>query len=372
MIRALFLALCLAAPASAATDAAGAAQAAAEALGQSAQALAAAKGSRDRVAALSRVVRGYEAGLAAMREGMRQAALRERAIRTDLEHEEGRLSALLGALQSMQTAPETLALLHPSGPLANARAAMILADVVPALDARAAELRARLAELRDLRAVQAGAGATLQQGLDGAEDARTALSRAISERAPPPDASATDLATMQALVNGADTLQGFAATLATLGGAAGDAGFAAQKGTLALPVEGAVLWRFDEPDAAGVRRPGLTMATEPLALVSAPIAATVRYAGPLLDHGTVVILEPEAGWLLVLSGLGESFARQGEVLDPGAPVGTMGGTVPGARDILIETGDGGSGQSLSETLYIELRQGETPVDPAPWFDAPTR
>ncbi len=177
---------------------------------------------------------------------------------------------------------------------------------------------------------------------------------------------------MQALVNGADTLQGFAATLATLSDGATAEGFPAQQRKLALPVPGTPLWGFEEPDEAGVRRPGLTLAAEPLALVTAPVAATVRYSGPLLDYGTVVILEPEAGWLMVLSGLGESFVKQGEVLDPGAPIGTMGGEAPGADDILIETGDGGSGQSLSETLYIELRQGETPVDPAQWFAATTQ
>jgi hypothetical protein len=47
--------------------------------------LAEAEGARDRVEALTETVRAYEQGLLALREGVRQAALRERAILTVFE-----------------------------------------------------------------------------------------------------------------------------------------------------------------------------------------------------------------------------------------------------------------------------------------------
>jgi septal ring factor EnvC (AmiA/AmiB activator) len=62
---------------------------------------------------------------------------------------------------------------------------------------------------------------------------------------------------------------------------------------LPLPVLGTVLRRFDEADAAGVARPGPGAATRPNALATTPWPASVRYAGPLLDYGNVIILEPE-------------------------------------------------------------------------------
>ncbi|MBT8474878.1 MAG: peptidase M23, partial [Alphaproteobacteria bacterium] len=95
-------------------------------------------------------------------------------------------------LQTMQTSPETLSLLHPSGPVATARAGMIVADVTPAIEDRVRTLKAALDEITDLRRVQDSAIETLQDGLDGAQAARTALSKAISDRLPPPDASATE------------------------------------------------------------------------------------------------------------------------------------------------------------------------------------
>ena len=47
------------------------------------------------------------------------------------------------------------------------------------------------------------------------------------------------------------------------------------------------------------------LATASGALVSAPAAATVRFQGPLLDYGQVVILEPAPDVLFVLAGLGQ-------------------------------------------------------------------
>ena len=373
MIRAFVFCLVLLAPAAcpAATDPVTAAEDAAAMLADAAGLLTAADGAGDRVAALTDTIQAYEAGLAAMRDGLRRAALRERAIKAEFDRQSETLSELLGVLQTMQTSPETLSLLHPSGPVATARAGMIVADVTPAIEDRVQTLKAALDEITDLRRVQESAIETLQDGLDGAQAARTALSQAISDRLPPPDASATDAATLQALINSADTLEGFAATLATAGPVEGgtDRGdFVASKGTLPLPTAGIILAGFNSEDAAGVRRPGILLATTAQALVTNPWPATLRYQGPLLSYGQVVILEPEAGFLLILSGMAETFGTPGDVLPAGAPVGLMGGSAPQAQQILIDSLAGG-GQDRPETLYIELRQGENPLNPQAWFTA---
>jgi septal ring factor EnvC (AmiA/AmiB activator) len=119
-------------------------------------------------------------------------------------------------------------------------------------------------------------------------------------------------------------------------------------------------------DAAGIRRPGLVIATPPRALVTSPWPATIRYRGPLLDYGNVIILEPASGYLLVLAGLDEVYGEIGEVLEAGAPVGLMGGAAPAAEELLSQA-PGGAGGELSETLYMELRKNNEPVDPEPWF-----
>jgi septal ring factor EnvC (AmiA/AmiB activator) len=54
------------------------------------------------------------------------------------------------------------------------------------------------------------------------------------------------------------------------------------------------------------------------------------------------------------------------VIPAGTPVGLMGGDVPEIGAILSLSSEG-TGTDRSETLYIEVREGNSPVDPATWF-----
>ena len=131
-VLALLSVLLWAAPAAAQeTGPAQAADVAARQLEAAAQMLDAAQSARDRVRALTQTVRGYEAGLAAMREGLRRAATREAALSRRLEAQRGEVSRLLGTLQVIETAPPPLLILHPSGPLGAARSGIVPPPQLP-------------------------------------------------------------------------------------------------------------------------------------------------------------------------------------------------------------------------------------------------
>ena len=373
MWRALVLALVLAVvlgagAARAEVSATDAARAAAEDLRGTIAALDAAQRASDRVAALTATIGAYERGLAALREGLRRVAVREAEIAAGFAARQEEIGRLLAVMASIQRTDAPLLLLHPAGALGAARTGMVLSEVTPALQARADALRADLEELNALRALEEGAAATLAAGLASAQGARSALSRAVAERTDLPKRYLEEPADLTALLQSAETLDGFAIGLADMETDIGAprADFAGAKGRLPLPVLGRVLRRMNEADAAGIRRPGLIVATEPGALVTAPWAATIRYRGPLLDYGNVMIVEPATGYLLVLAGLGTVYGETGDVLAAGAPLGLMGGNMPAAGDF-GQVAQQGGGAARSETLYMELRQGKTPVDPAEWF-----
>lgn len=360
----------IAGAASADTDPAMVAQRAAQMLERAAISLSDAEGARDRVEALTETVRAYEEGLLALREGVRRAALREQTILVVFEAERDRLARLLGVLQTMERSPAPLLLIHPSGPIGTARSGMILSDVSPALAAEAAELRAQLEEIGQMRALQESALAQLATGLQGAQRARTELSQAIAERRMLPERFELNSDALRQLLESVDSLDSFADSLRAMPGGGGLAGdlpdFADARGTLPMPVLGRILRGFGDEDAAGIARPGLVLATAPRALVSAPWPSTVRYAGPLLDYGTVVIVETDPEHLLVLAGLDELYVRAGDVLDAAAPIGLMGGAAPTGEELIVTNVQGG-GADLSETLYMELREAGEPVDPRAWF-----
>jgi murein hydrolase activator len=278
MIRAA-IALCFwAGLAQAQSETAAAAEAAAARLAAASVLLEQAGGADDQIAALTEVVRAYEDGLGAMRDGLRRVAIRQSAIQAELAARNDEVSELLGVLMTMGRAPVPLLLLHPSGPLGTARSGMILSEVTPALQVKVDELRADLAEVVELRAVQDSAASTLQAGLSGAQTARTALAQAASDRIDLPRRFTEDPVATALLIASTETLDAFASGLA----ATVDADTGAQpdatdlQGTLPLPVQGQLLRRAGEADAAGIIRPGWVIATRQGALVTAPAAIAGR------------------------------------------------------------------------------------------------
>ncbi|MCV2447083.1 murein hydrolase activator EnvC family protein [Paracoccus sp. DMF] len=352
----------------AAAEAAEAAEMLRAAVGQLDQALT----EDDQVASLTRMIRAYEQGLSALRDGLRRAGVREQEIRTEFDARRDRLGRVLGVMTSMQRSPETMLLLHPSGPEASARAGMILASVAPGLEAEAKEMQQKLEEIRTVRAIQLSAANVLAQGLGQVQEARRLLASAVTDRSSLPVRFGEDPKELTALVQSADTLDAFASGITGMEQDVGApmADFEGAQGSLALPAIGKVIRRYNEPDAAGVERPGLVIATAPAALVTTPWPATIRYRGPLLDYGNVMILEPARGYLMIFAGLAQVFGETGDVLAAGEPVGLMGGAEPPAQEFgaeFVANAATGGGAGQSETLYVELRRGKEMLDPAEWF-----
>lgn len=339
------------------------------ALRDAARALKDAENAKDRVTALSQTIRAYESGLTAMREGIRAATLRKRVLDLEFEQRRDQLSRLLGVLQTLERASTPMLLIHPTGPVGTARSGMMMSEITPSLQRQAEELRNQLEELNSLKQVQARAEADLRLGLAGVQAARVALEQAVSDRTDLPKRLADDPVRTQILADSATSLTIFATSIQALPEETkgpDEQPFYMKKGVLPLPVSGVVLRHFLEADAAGLKRPGLLVTARPLSLVSAPAAATVRYAGPFLDYGNVIILEPDPDYLVILAGLDQVYVELGQVVNQGEALGLLGGEQQATQEFLIEATEGG-GTIAQETLYIELREKGKPTNPETWF-----
>ncbi|WP_299293841.1 peptidase M23 [uncultured Tateyamaria sp.] len=339
-------------------------------LGAAAIQLQEADSARDRVRALTRTVQAYEAGLSAMRAGLRRAAIREAQLRGQLSARDAEIAQLLAVLQTIAPGQTPTAFLHPDGPNGTARAGMLLAELTPALNQRADRLRRDLADVETLRQLQEQAAQQLQTGLAEVQTARSALNQAMAERTDLPRRFTEDPVRTAILIASSETLDAFSSGLSSI--TSDDVGWAPpsldeQIGALPMPARGLILRQAGEPDAAGITRPGILLATRPGALVTAPTAATLRYVGPLLDFGTVTILEPRPGTLFVLAGMGVTYGQAGQIIAAGTPLGLMGGLPGQSNESALSTGGEGGGAGASETLYIEVRQDNVPLDPLTWF-----
>ena len=143
--------------------------------------------------------------------------------------------------------------------------------------------------------------------------------------------------------------------------------FSEARGLIPLPVTGTVTAGFGAPDPWGRAGEGITIDAPAWAQVTAPWDGTVRFAGPLIDYGQVIVLEPESGTLIVMAGLANVDRIVGETVLAGERLGDLGGPIPSDEDFLLDASTDRD-EIASEKLYIEIRQDGAATDPAPWFD----
>lgn len=245
---------------------------------------------------------------------------------------------------------------------------MIVADILPALQHSIAPLKQNLEELEALNQLQKKTQDTLSTGLLDLQQAKAALSKAIAKRTDLPQRFIEDPAKTALLVAASQSLSDFLKGLEIIASQIVDGSLpdiTNRKGSLPIPVLGRVLRKFNEADAAGIKRPGVIIAAAPGAIVTSPTAATIRYNGELLDYGLVSILEPQAGILIVIAGMGAVYGDIGDVLPAGSPVGLMGGNA--SPEFTTALAKSNTASDRTETLYIEVRENETPQDPLTWF-----
>ncbi|MGC6527057.1 MAG: murein hydrolase activator EnvC family protein [Paracoccaceae bacterium] len=325
--------------------------------------------SKDRIRGLTKSIRAVENALSIVRENLRVIAKEKAEINARLFSQEENISQLLGVIHGIDKEPAPARLIHPQGPLTTARAGMLLADILPKLQAPVERLRDDLAIFEEFERLQEEARAVLKTGLSDLQKARTDLSVALANRGPLPKRFTEDPSKTALLVNAVNTLSELTENLSLIAVDEVDGSLpdiSARKGRLPFPAYGRILRRFGERDAAGIQRSGLLVATEPETLVISPTAATLRFKGQVLDYGLVAILEPQTEILFVFSGLEKIFGNVGEVIPSGTPFGQMGGISEHETTILDEASVK-TGSYRSETLYIEVRERKIPQDPLEWF-----
>jgi septal ring factor EnvC (AmiA/AmiB activator) len=328
------------------------------------------KSAKDRISALTDAILSFEESLSLARDSLRQISVLEARAQQKLSVEEEAYGELIGVLLSIDKSPIQAELLHPDGPMSTARGGMLIADLLPALEEKVQSLRSDLEAARYLSELQYQVTLDLQVGLVALQETRAALGRAVADRDDLPKRFVEDPAQTAILLAAADTLDIFADGLSLIAKNEAEGSLPdinTRKGTLPMPVQGKVIRYFNEADAAGIKRPGIVVATSDNALVRTPTAATIRYRGPLLDYGLVSILEPQKDILYIFAGLSTVYGDIGEVLPAGSPVGLMGMSEIFDEKNLIETLNESAGLR-GETIYIEVRVNKAPENPLTWFE----
>jgi murein hydrolase activator len=131
--------------------------------------------------------------------------------------------------------------------------------------------------------------------------------------------------------------------------------FAKLRGKLAWPVVGRIVAHFGESRAGGIKWDGVLVETERGTPVRSVHDGRMVYADWLPGLGLLAIIDHGEGYLSLYGHNERLYKAAGERV--------------GAGDTIAAAGDSG-GRTRPE-LYFEIRKAGKPVDPRPWFRAPT-
>ncbi|MEB3044309.1 murein hydrolase activator EnvC family protein [Rhizobium mulingense] len=350
--------------------------------------------------------KGLEKQILESEKKLADLGVKQDGIRRSLHERRGLLAEVLAALQRMGRNPPPALLVTPDDALASVRSAILLGAVVPGIRTETDKLAADLASLTALQtasaAEKAGLTATMTDSIE--EERRMDLLLAENDKL-----SRSNAAELQAerkrseeLAGKATSLEGLVASMESEIASVRDAAAAARqaeenrkiltdeqraqakalaesgvpdknriapaypfgelRAKLELPVAGDILRQFGDADGTGHEAMGMTVATNPETVVTAPADGLVVFAGAFRSYGQMIILDAGDGYHLVLSGMDTINTRQGKFVFSGEPLAVMGAKrVASATALALETD--------RPTLYIEFRKDGKPVDSRPWWTA---
>jgi septal ring factor EnvC (AmiA/AmiB activator) len=338
-------------------------------------------------------VRDVEANIEATQARLKPLDERERIFRTSLDERREVIVEILAALQRIGRQPPPALVVRPEDALQSVRTAIMLGAVVPDMRAEADALSSDLAELVKLRKDIDAENAQLTGNLQELSREQLRLNMLIEERQKKEDAAAGELdaqkqhaadlshqvdnlkdligkleqgldsSTRQARLNARaieeDATRPDLAALKDPGRLAPAVAFAANRGHLRLPVNGARIREYGASDGAGGTQKGVSIAAHSGAEITAPCDGWVVYAGPFRSYGQLLILNAGGGYHVLLAGMERISVDLGQFVLTGEPVAVMGGG--------SQVSTAGATGAKQPVLYVEFRKDGTPIDPSPWW-----
>ncbi len=352
--------------------------------------------------ATARKTQQAEANMAGLEIQIADSRKVETAIHKSLDSRHALIADILTGLQRMGRNPPPALLISPGDILKGIRTAMMLGGVVPELRAETlvlvadlnelGEVRTRIGTQRDQLAKEAETLTLERVRLAGLVEARQKamvdVERSLDAERRRASELARQAATLKDLIANVERETGSARRGADAARRAdedhqktvlprdplkppfGDKSrttpsiaFSDAKGLLPLPVSGTMALKYGDKDSFGSTERGVSIATQPKAIVASPCDCWVSFAGPYRTYGQLLIINAGNGYYIVLAGMERIDVEVGQFVQVGEPVAVMGdGAAKTAAAIAI-----GARQPI---LYVEFRKDGAAIDPGPWWAKP--
>ena len=334
-------------------------------------------------------IQNSERRITELEDSIAELEVEKDAAQTALNTESRNLSDVLAALQSLELSRPPALLVSPDDANNAARAAMLLADAAPEVEARAERLReaiGRLTSLTDRLDTERVAFAATNRELSARRDVlgelmaekekerdvAASLARAAQRETARLAVKATSLRELlRRLERLAHTVTprikpprprisapvAAAPSLPTIKEAiptpyAALRSFDEARGVLRPPVAGRLTGLFGKPKPEGGIFEGMRFAARDNAIVTAPFEGRVVMARDWQEVANLVVLDVGGGYHIVLMGVGNILVEENQQVSAGEPLAQM------------PEGDG--------QLDLQIRKKGEPVNPAFWLSGKDR
>lgn len=287
--------------------------------------------------------------------------IQKKDLETTLKSKRESLSGLILALERIRRIPPETLIARPDAPLETAQAATVMGSILPEINKRASELKTNIetlskveADLNTQKAEVEKETASLKTNKEKMDKLVTDRSKALEATQKKVQAKALEIATLtKEAKNFRDLIQKLEQKNREIDNRTGntpkhhklDTGPAL--GTGRLPVSGIIKTRYGETDEIGATSQGIVFSARDGAVVVAPLAGIVRYAGTFRNYGKIALIEHKNKFHSLVAGLGKVDTFVGQRVEAGEPIGTL--------------------PSSSGRLYYELRYQGDPVNPSKKF-----
>ncbi len=289
----------------------------------------------------------------------------KKELTSKLQNDRGSIASLILALERIRRMPPEALIARPEAPLKTAQSAMLLEEILPALNKQASDLKLTLTNLQNVSkdledkrksVISASKELTVQQ---------KELNALVKKRTDLYASTRKDLAAQKKKVakisSQAKNLQDLVSKLDEERTRSQKTAETQKKrvvgqkppkpGQPRLPLPGIIKTGYSEPDNFGAPSQGLDIEGRAGALVVAPMGGIIQFAGYFKNYGNMVIIEHQKGWHSLIAGLENLDTVVGQSVGAGEPLGVLHKSSSGQKPV----------------LYYELRHKGKPVNPAKKF-----
>lgn len=321
---------------------------------------------RDDLVKTAGLVQKSEDTLGKLEKNIKSLENEKAELHEEFEKDRKQISHLVLALQRIARVPPQALIMRPGAPLETAQSALLMSDIIPALQKQSNALKENMARLdvvsdeletKKIEAVKTN---------DGLQKEQNKLTSLVSKKEDLYKETNMDLKAQQQTIERislqAKNLSDLMIKLQQNQEEERTRNMKAQRvfkpdttlpglGKTQLPVPGAITVAYNEPDAFGAPSEGITIEGRSGALVVAPMGGIVRFAGQFKNYGNMIIIEHKNNYHSLIAGFEKIDTLVGQKISGGEPVGTLQKSLANKKP----------------RLYYELRFDGKPVDPAQKF-----